>query len=54
MRAVVQRVSSASVKVDNRINSEISTGLLVLLGIEEADTLEDVEWLVKKIWKTPN
>lgn len=49
MRVVVQRVSSASVRVGNRIVSEIETGMLLLLGIEEADNSEDIDWLVKKI-----
>lgn len=49
MRAVIQRVSSASVKVDNKIVSGINTGLLILLGIEEEDTIEDMDWLIKKI-----
>lgn len=48
MRLVIQRASSASVKVDNSIVSEIGTGLLVLAGVEEADTQEDIDWLVKK------
>lgn len=49
MRAVVQRVSKASVTIDNKIYSQISNGLLVLLGIEDADTAEDIEWLSNKI-----
>ena len=49
MRAVIQRVSNASVIIDNKLRSEINSGLLVLLGIEEADSTEDVEWLTKKI-----
>jgi D-tyrosyl-tRNA(Tyr) deacylase len=48
MRLVVQRVSSASVRVDGSIVSEIGTGLLILAGIEETDNSEDIEWLVKK------
>jgi D-tyrosyl-tRNA(Tyr) deacylase len=48
MRLVIQRAASASVKVDGTTVSEIGTGLLVLVGIEEADTIEDIEWLVKK------
>jgi D-tyrosyl-tRNA(Tyr) deacylase len=48
MRLVIQRVSSASVKVDKSVVSEIGTGLLILAGIEEADNAEDIEWLVKK------
>jgi len=49
MRAVIQRVSKASVTIDNKIYSQVSTGLLVLLGIEDADTAEDIEWLSGKI-----
>jgi D-tyrosyl-tRNA(Tyr) deacylase len=49
MRVIVQKVSSASVRVENRIVSEIKTGMLLLLGIEEADSQEDIDWLVKKI-----
>ena len=48
MRAVIQRVSKASVTIDNKIYSRINNGLLVLLGIEDADTAEDVEWLSGK------
>ena len=49
MRGVIQRVSKASVKVDGAVISEIGKGLLVLLGIEEADNTEDIQWLSKKI-----
>ena len=49
MRAVIQRVSNASVTIDNKIYSEINNGLLVLLGVEDADTAEDIEWLSGKI-----
>lgn len=49
MRAVIQRVSSASVVVEDKEVSKISYGLLVLLGIEDADTQEDIQWLSKKI-----
>ena len=49
MRAVIQRVSKASVTVDNKIYSQIENGLLVLAGIEDADTAEDIEWLSGKI-----
>ena len=49
MRVVVQRVSEASVTVEHNIVAAIKHGLLVLLGIEEADTQEDVEWLCGKI-----
>lgn len=49
MRAVLQRVSKASVTVDSELISSIEKGLLVLLGIEDADGQEDVEWLTNKI-----
>jgi D-tyrosyl-tRNA(Tyr) deacylase len=49
MRAVIQRVSKSSVTIDNKIYSQIGQGLLVLLGIEDADTDEDIEWLTGKI-----
>ena len=48
MRLVIQRVMSASVKVEETVVSNIGTGLLILAGIEEADNAEDIEWLVKK------
>ena len=49
MRAVIQRVSKASVKVDDQFTAQIGQGLLVLLGIEDADTEEDIKWLSSKI-----
>jgi len=49
MRVVIQRVKQASVSIGGHIKSQINTGLLVLLGIEEADGQEDIEWLCKKI-----
>lgn len=49
MRLVIQRVSSASVEVEDFVVAEIETGLLILAGIEEADTKEDIDWLVKKV-----
>jgi len=49
MRAVIQRVSQASVTVDNAVTGAIQTGLLVLVGIEDADTDEDIQWLSTKI-----
>ncbi len=49
MRAVIQRVSRASVTIEGTIHSQIGWGLLVLLGIEEADTDEDIRWLSGKI-----
>jgi D-aminoacyl-tRNA deacylase len=49
MRAVIQRVKRASVTIDGTIKSAIGTGLLVLVGIEDADTRDDLEWLSMKI-----
>ncbi len=49
MRAVLQRVKRASVTVEGNITGAIEDGLLVLLGIEEADTLEDMNWLSSKL-----
>ncbi|PJR04761.1 D-aminoacyl-tRNA deacylase [Avrilella dinanensis] len=49
MRVVIQRVTSASVTIDGMKKSEISQGLLILLGIENDDTEEDISWLCKKI-----
>ena len=49
MRAIIQRVSEASVKVNKQIIGSIDNGLLVLLGIENADTASDVDWLAAKI-----
>lgn len=49
MRVVIQRVSSASVSIDGKIFSSIEKGLLIFVGIEEADNNEDIDWLCKKI-----
>jgi len=49
MRAVIQRVSRASVKINEKIKSEIGIGLLVFVGVEESDNDEDIEWLCNKI-----
>ena len=49
MKIVIQRVSEASVTIDSKIVAQINQGLLVLVGIEEADTIEDTNWLVSKI-----
>jgi D-tyrosyl-tRNA(Tyr) deacylase len=49
MRILIQRVSKASVFIDNQLKSSIKKGLLVLLGIENADTQSDIDFLVKKI-----
>lgn len=51
MRTVAQRVSRASVTIDRKMKSQIGLGMLVLLGIEEADSEEDVEWLCAKLAK---
>ncbi|MCP4456589.1 MAG: D-tyrosyl-tRNA(Tyr) deacylase [Cytophagales bacterium] len=48
MIAVVQRVTEASVTIEDQVKSHISKGLLILLGIEEADNQEDIDWLVRK------
>ncbi|CAM4336387.1 D-aminoacyl-tRNA deacylase [Flavobacterium terrigena] len=49
MRIVIQRVSEASVEIEQKIVAQINQGLLVLVGIEEEDNLEDINWLVSKI-----
>lgn len=49
MRTVIQRVSKASITIGGQVHSQIGWGLLVLLGIEDADTAEDIEWLSNKI-----
>jgi len=49
MRTVIQRVTRASVSIDDQKRSEIGPGLLVLLGIEESDDHDDIEWLCNKI-----
>ena len=49
MRVVIQRVANASVTVESKVVGEIQKGLLVFVGIEEADTQEDLDWLVTKI-----
>jgi D-tyrosyl-tRNA(Tyr) deacylase len=49
MRAVIQRVSRASVRVDNIVQGDISQGILVLLGIRADDTKTDLQWLAEKI-----
>ena len=49
MRVIIQRVSEASVTIDQQVVSSIGSGLLVLLGIEEGDALSDAEWVVGKI-----
>lgn len=49
MRVVIQRVSHASVTIDGNVKSKIGNGFLLLLGIEESDGEEDIDWLVKKV-----
>ncbi|RYJ43433.1 D-aminoacyl-tRNA deacylase [Flavobacterium beibuense] len=51
MRAVIQRVSEASVTIDGKKTADIKKGLLILIGIEDADTKEDIDWLCAKISK---
>ena len=51
MKAVIQRVKHASVRVDEKITGQISTGLLILLGVQEGDSAEDLQWLASKISK---
>ena len=49
MKAVIQRVTSAAVRVDNKVIAQIEHGLLVLIGIETADNADDIVWLTSKI-----
>jgi D-tyrosyl-tRNA(Tyr) deacylase len=49
MRAVIQRVSEASVTIEGNVNGKIGKGFMILLGVEDTDTQEDVEWLSGKI-----
>jgi D-tyrosyl-tRNA(Tyr) deacylase len=49
MRAVIQRVSEASVTIDGKVYSQIKKGLVILLGVEDSDTVEDLVWLAAKI-----
>ncbi|MCC7400585.1 MAG: D-tyrosyl-tRNA(Tyr) deacylase [Chitinophagaceae bacterium] len=49
MKSVIQRVTKASVTIDGKVHSQIGKGLLVLIGIEDADGSEDIEWLSNKI-----
>ena len=51
MRAVIQRVTHASVTIEGTVHGQISQGYLILLGVCDEDSMEDVEWLVKKIAK---
>ena len=49
MRVILQRVTQASVTINNAVFSQINQGLLILVGIEDADSLEDITWLTNKI-----
>lgn len=49
MRVLIQRVTEASVTIDNKMKSRISEGLLILLGIEDSDSQDDIEWLCNKV-----
>ena len=49
MRVIIQRVTSASVSIDNKVHNAIGKGLLVLVGFEESDTEDDLQWIAKKI-----
>ena len=49
MRTIIQRVTKASVRIDNQVTGEIGPGLMVLVGIEEADGAEDIDWLCNKL-----
>ena len=49
MRAVIQRVTHASVTIDGNMKSKIGNGFLILLGVEASDSSEDVDWLVRKV-----
>ena len=49
MRVVIQRVSHASVTIDGHCKSAIQKGMMILVGIEETDSREDIDWLCKKI-----
>ena len=49
MRLLIQRVTEASVTIEGHVHSQIGKGLMVLVGIEEADTQEDIDWLTGKL-----
>jgi len=49
MIAVIQRVSTATVTIDNQVKASIQTGLVIFVGIEEADAIDDIQWLAAKI-----
>ena len=49
MRIIIQRVSEASVRIEENVSAQIGPGLLILLGIIETDTQEDIDWLVGKM-----
>ena len=48
MRVIIQRVSEASVTIEGKVKSAIEQGLLILVGVEDADTMEDIQWLCRK------
>ena len=49
MRIIIQRVSNAAVHIEGKVHSSIGTGFMILLGIGEEDTSEDIDWLVRKV-----
>jgi len=49
MRALIQRVKSGSVEVDNQIISKINQGIVLLIGIEDSDDFDDIDWICKKV-----
>jgi D-tyrosyl-tRNA(Tyr) deacylase len=49
MRVIIQRVTSASVSIDTKVHNAIGKGLLVLVGFEESDSIDDIQWISKKI-----
>ncbi|HZF64634.1 MAG TPA: D-aminoacyl-tRNA deacylase [Chitinophagaceae bacterium] len=49
MRAIIQRVSGASITIDGRVHASIGTGILLFVGIEDSDSAEDIKWLSSKI-----
>ncbi len=51
MRAIIQKVSQASVTIEQKLHNEIGLGLLILLGVEDLDKEEDLEWMIRKISK---
>jgi D-tyrosyl-tRNA(Tyr) deacylase len=49
MRAIIQRVSGASITIDGRLHASIGTGILLFVGIEDSDSAEDIKWLSSKV-----